>query len=308
MHMKWVRCGKFIFCCAILVGLSAIGLSGCAHYHAAVTPPSLTYPASVGLVGRAVLIGEQHDAPDHHAQQHRMLAQLLAQNRLAALLLEMADDGVSTAHLLPSATEAQVQAALQWHEAAWPWGNYSKSIMAAVRAGVPVLGANLPRAQMRAVMSDTTWDARVPHAVLQHHSAAIEASHCGHIPDNRIPAMVRIQVARDDRMARAIHHAIIHWGQGAGSLRTPDMDHAEGSALIRSANSAVVLLAGSAHVLRRTGIPLHLMAIDPRLELEVIVLHAENAVAPSMLDASTVIETKALPERDYCAQIPKVNP
>ena len=48
------------------------------------------------------------------------------------------------------------------HDADWPWADYGPVVMAAVRAGVPVAGANLPRAQTRTAMQDSTLDARLP--------------------------------------------------------------------------------------------------------------------------------------------------
>ncbi len=66
----------------------------------------------------------------------------------------MAEEGSSTAHLDRTATEAQVQTALSWNDKGWPWSAYGPAVMAAVRAGVPVLGANLPRARMKDAMAD----------------------------------------------------------------------------------------------------------------------------------------------------------
>ena len=54
--------------------------------------------------------------------------------------LEMAEAGHSTAALPTDAAEAAVRAALSWDERLWPWQPYAGAVMAAVRAGVPVLG------------------------------------------------------------------------------------------------------------------------------------------------------------------------
>ena len=65
------------------------------------------------------------------------------------LLVEMAEEGRDTSGLDAAASESQVRAALNWDETAWPWSAHGPVVMAAVRAGVPVAGANLPRARMR---------------------------------------------------------------------------------------------------------------------------------------------------------------
>ena len=44
---------------------------------------------------------------------------------------------------------------LAWDDAGWPWAAYGPAVMAAVRAGVPVLGANRPRSRMREDMGRT---------------------------------------------------------------------------------------------------------------------------------------------------------
>ncbi len=114
-----------------------------------------------------LLIGEQHDAPQHHALELAAVESLTARSRLAALAIEMAEEGRDTTGLPPTATEAQVRAALHWDEAAWPWNDYAATVMAAVRAGVPVVGANLPRSRMKDAMADVSLDAQLPDAALR---------------------------------------------------------------------------------------------------------------------------------------------
>ena len=92
-----------------------------------------------------LLLGEQHDAPDHPALHADVVQRLIASGQLAALVLEMADTGKDTRAVPKTGADADVQAALAWNTQAWDWSRYAPSVLAAVRAGVPVLGANLPR-------------------------------------------------------------------------------------------------------------------------------------------------------------------
>lgn len=193
------------------------------------TPPEKLTQADV------VLLGELHDDPSHQ-QRHRELVQSLAQDgRLAALALEMAERGTSTAGLPRAADESGVRAALQWNEQAWPWDAYAPAVMAAVRAGVPVLGANLPRAQMRAAMADASLDAVLEPQALAAQREAVRIGHCDLIPAHHLDPMVRVQVARDRAMAATVAAALVP-------------------------GRTVVLVAGAAHVDPRLGVPRHLPA------------------------------------------------
>ncbi len=186
----------------------------------------------------ALLLGEQHDAPSHQQAHARVVGDLAAHGRLAGLALEMAEQGAGTANLPTSATETEVRAALRWDEAAWPWAPYAPAVMAAVRAGVPVAGANLPRARMRAAMADTSLDGLLSVQALARQREAIRDGHCGLLPESQLGPMARIQVARDRAMAQTV------------------------TALAQQAapGQRVVLLAGAAHVDVELGVPRHLPA------------------------------------------------
>ncbi|RYF64949.1 MAG: hypothetical protein EOO22_23535, partial [Comamonadaceae bacterium] len=69
----------------------------------------------------ALLLGEQHDADAHHRIEREVVEALVAQGSLAALAIEMAEEGHGTARLPASATDAQVRTALDWQDKAWPW-------------------------------------------------------------------------------------------------------------------------------------------------------------------------------------------
>lgn len=194
---------------------------------------SLPPEAARALPADLLLLGEQHDAPAHQSLHLRTVRDLAARGQLAALALEMADQGGSSAGLPRDASEGDVRAALRWNPQAWPWEPYAPAVMAAVRAGVPVLGANLPRERMREAMADATLDAALPAAALERQREAVRDGHCGLLPPAQVAPMTRVQVARDRSMAQTL----------AGAAQP---------------GRTVVLLAGSAHVDPETGIPRHL--------------------------------------------------
>lgn len=200
----------------------------------------LAVPGIVARVGAllpadALLLGEQHDAPTHPQAHRDAVNTLLQRKALAALVLEMAEQGRSTAGLARDADEAAVRAALAWDERGWPWANYRPVVMAAVQAGVPVLGGNLPRADMRRAMADTTLDPRLPGPAFQAQQEAIRQGHCNALPESQITPMTRIQVARDLALARTLQAAA-------------------------QPGKTVVLVAGAGHVDAALGVPQHLPA------------------------------------------------
>lgn len=189
-----------------------------------------------GLEGAdVVLLGERHDDPGHQRRHREVVHALAAQGRLAAVALEMADEGRSTAGLARDADEAAVRAALQWNERAWPWQAYGPVVMAAVGAGVPVLGANLPRELMRQAMGDAALDQALDASALAAQREAIRAGHCDLLPAQHLGPMVRVQIARDRAMARTVNSAV-------------------------SPGKSVLLLAGAGHVDPGLGVPRHLPA------------------------------------------------
>lgn len=183
----------------------------------------------------ALLLGEQHDAAAHPGLQAGTLRELAARDRLGALALEMAERGTSTAGLERDAGEQQVRAALRWNTQAWPWERYGPVVMEAVRAGVPVLGANLPRDQLREAMEDAALDRVLPQAALRAQQEAIRSGHCDLLPQHQLRPMARIQIARDRAMAQAVMSAL-------------------------APGKTVVLVAGAGHVQPQLGVPMHLPA------------------------------------------------
>jgi uncharacterized iron-regulated protein len=145
-----------------------------------------------------LLLGEQHDALEHQELARLSVQSLASKQKLSALLLEMVDDGQNTKGIPIDSTESDVRERLQWNDAGWSWSNYGPIVMQAVRQGVPVIGSNLPNSEMSKVMSDVFWDAQVSSAVLSAHKESMIKGHCGLLPDSQVPAMARIQVARDE--------------------------------------------------------------------------------------------------------------
>lgn len=223
-----------------------------------------------------LLLGEQHDVAEHHALEQAVVQALAARGELAALVLEMAERGHGTADLPRTASEADVREALAWHDAGWPWADYGPAVMVAVRAGVPVLGANLSRSRMHAAMDDAALDGQLSRAALAEQRERIRQGHCDTLPESQIAPMTRIQIARDAAMAATA------WQQ-------------------RRAGRVVLLLAGNGHVDRALGIPQHMPA---GARLAVIALQAGKAPDEELAArADQLWLTPPVSPQDYCARL-----
>jgi len=258
--------------------LGALALAGCTSLTPSPEPPPPIAPRVEALMPtNFLLIGEQHDSPDHHRIEREVVLALAAKGQLAALALEMAEQGQDTRELSPKATEAQVKAALRWSDAAWPWADYGPVVMAAVQAGVPVLGANLPRARMKDAMTDVSLDAQLGPDALKAQQEAVREGHCNALPEAQIGPMTRVQIARDRAMAQTLIQA-------------------------KSPGKTVVLVSGAGHSPRVVGVPQHL---PTDMEVRVVRLVAGDEApradkGPAVYDATWL--TPALPPRDYCAE------
>ena len=239
------------------------------------------------LPADALLLGEQHDAPEHQQLQRQVVQWLADRGQLAAVVLEMAEAGHGTAGLPPDASARQVRAALAWDDARWPWRTYGPVIMAAVAAGAPVLGANLSLAQMREAMRQSALDDRLPAELLAVQRQRIRDSHCGLLPEPRIDPMTRVQIARDIAMADAVARA----AQQAAPGRV------------------VLLITGNGHVHRALGVPRFLPA---DLKAKVLSAQAQPAQVAIKTEANADHALQAgdlrwptppLPPRDPCATL-----
>ncbi len=227
------------------------------------------------LPADAILLGEQHDAPEHQQLQLDVVQALAQRGQLAALVLEMAERANSTRGLAPDATDDAVRQALRWNAAGWPWERYAPVVMAAVRLGVPVLGANLPRDHMRQAMTDTRLDTHLVTAALQRQQEAIRLGHCNMLAPERLLPMVRVQLARDASMAQTVAAAVLP-------------------------GKTVLLIAGGGHVAKDIGVPTHL---PPTLRVRTVLAVAGSPSADHAQASDQVWQTPALPPGDHCAEL-----
>lgn len=275
-----------------LAGVLATGpltpwLAGCATPH---RPDDRADPAGrpgtdPGWPDRPVLLlGEFHDNPAHHALRAAGLLHWLDDPRPAAVAFEpfgrrhtpalqaatralgLVDDPARPGHPLPAPaawTPADLDVAAdrlaeagELDRRGWGWPLHRPLLVACLRRGARIVGANLEPDEARAIArqaeaalpadiraalaADRAWSA-VEQALVE---ADIDAGHCGLLPPSRWPAMALAQRARDAAMALAIE-------AGLGDSRAGPAVGA----------SRVALIAGNGHVRRDLGVPRVLRAL-----------------------------------------------
>jgi uncharacterized iron-regulated protein len=228
-----------------------------------------------------VLVGEQHDNPDHHALQLWLLRALAAQRAQGSLLLEMLNPNQQSAVDQVRADFANGQPSVDLYQAlnwqpGWDWGLYGAVVGYAVQQPWPLLAANLDRSEIMTIYAAPpalAGKASTAPAVCEVLLEQIRQSHCGMLPESQLPAMLAIQQQRDRRMAEQL----------------------------RDAAQPALLFAGAFHVRRDLAVPLHLQDIGGAEGALVLVL-AEAGKPVSVAEADFVWFTPAVPEQDHCAK------
>lgn len=231
-----------------------------------------------------VLVGEQHDNPDHHALQLWLLQALEQKRAQGSLLMEMINPDqqakVDQARKQVQAGKApgDLFAALAWQKN-WEWSMYGPIVRHALAQPYPLLSANLDRSEIMQIYKErpslqgalsTTPAVQAP--LLEQ----IRESHCGLLPESQLPSMLAVQQQRDRRMAQRL-------------LAAPQ---------------PALLFAGAFHVRRDLGVPLHLADLGAG-QGNLIVVLAEVGKVVAAQTADFVWYTPALPDKDHCAEMRK---
>jgi len=239
---------------------------------------------------RHVLLGEKHDDPDHHALQARALRALVASGRRPAVAFEMLEDreqAAVDAYMTSHADARDLGTAVAWDRSGWPpWDQYRPIADVAMAARLPIVAANLSRAQVRAAMT-TGVDAlppaiaaRVARPLAEDQATALKeelaASHCGHLPAEMVDKMVLAQRARDAALAERMRESAAR---------------ADGS----------VLIAGAGHVRNDRGVPTYLDGASVSIAF-IEVERGANAPA----DYAVALHAARLPF-DYVVFTPRAN-
>jgi uncharacterized iron-regulated protein len=174
-----------------------------------------------------VAVGEQHDNPDHHHLEARVIDAIASAGKRPRVVFEMLDvaeqakvDGALAAS--PGDADS-LGRAVDWDHSGWPpWRLYRPVLGAAVAHGLPVVGGGIARAVTHRVAREGTsalepafvarFGLDVPLPVPEEAAVKREMSdaHCGLLPEGMLGPMALVQRAKDAELAE-------RWSSGGAS-------------------------------------------------------------------------------------------
>jgi len=262
--------------------LAGLALAGCSSKQTI----AYTAPNSTISNPQVLLLGEVHDNKEGHKLRFADLRQRVEAgwrpviameqfDRESQGMLDEAQKGCLDAYCLIKAMDKK----------GWDWQLYYPVIDLALSNKLPIVAANLSRADASKVVRDgltLTFDAAtvaayklkdpLPSDLRRGQEKAIQEGHCNMVSDIMLPGMVNAQVARDIWMAK----------------------------LIREQQPRdVVLIAGNGHVRKDIGVPRWLNAIEPRLNVRTIGFIEPDGVVGSYDEIRKVpVQTRTDPCRN----------
>ncbi|TVP90234.1 MAG: iron(III) ABC transporter [Pseudomonadaceae bacterium] len=225
----------------------------------------------------AVLLGEKHDNPDHQALQLWLLQALQSEREQASLVMEMLRSEqqlqLDQWQGQPLPDDPALPEKLGWQ--GWDWSAYGELVRWGLTYPERLLASNLSRDEIQAAYHEPERldTSRYSPEAREELGRVMQRSHCDKLPEERLPAMLAIQQARDQRMA----------------------------SVLSAADTPGLLVAGAFHVRKDLGVPLHWPAAVA--EPVVVMLVEAGSDLPHADQADWVWLTAAQPEQDYCAQL-----
>ncbi|HYA66514.1 MAG TPA: ChaN family lipoprotein [Burkholderiaceae bacterium] len=265
----------------------------------AVAPAAAPPPASADTLTQAmlrqpiVLLGEVHDNVAQHALRAQALSRMLERGARPAIAFEQFDrdkqDAVDRARQSPGDTASRVSRVI---DAAggrgWIWELYRPYVTLALQYDLPIVAANLSRAQAMRIARDgigTVFDAQttaalgldqIPQDVLAAQEHEIEQGHCGRVPREALPALAGAQIARDAVLTHSVR---------------PYFDR------------GVVLLTGNGHARRDIGVMRHLSVAERARAVSIGLLEDDGHAAEQAAHFDVPMRTPVQSRADPCANI-----
>jgi len=192
-----------------------------------------------------VLLGEIHDNVDQHEVRAQAVALLLEAGLRPALAFEQFDrerqsDIDRVLREAPSDDADRVGQLIALGGHGWNWKLYRPFLELALKYQLPIVAANLSRADAMRVSNEgfgAVFDPAeqrrlgldpLPADLLRIQQQAVDEGHCHQMAEQMLPALARAQIARDAALAQAIRPYL---------------------------QRGVILLTGNGHVRRDVGVP-----------------------------------------------------
>lgn len=228
-----------------------------------------------------ILIGERHGRDAHQQREAFLIAGLADRGRYPTLALEMLthsqNDLIEEYRANSPEYSMGLGLQLDWASSNWPsWTFYEPIFDIALVAKLKVAGADLNEAEQEMAMRPTKGQKSIQPSH-DHYSEQMTKAHCGLVDQGRADALARLQIARDAQMAKTL-------------LEQAEPEH------------GALLLVGSSHVRRSTGIPRHL----PEGKVSVVALRETNETIEDFTTPFQTIVSGALDDFDFIWFTPKV--
>ncbi len=239
-----------------------------------------------------VLLGEVHDNAAQHALRAAALERLVAAGARPAIAFEQLDrerqaDVDRARRERPRDADWLIARATGGRDG-WHWPSYRPFVQLALEHGLPIVAANLSRADASRVVREgpaAAFDASTraalgldapPAALLAAHEREVDAGHCGLMPAAMLAPMARAQLARDAALALAIAP---HAARG------------------------VVLLTGNGHARADIGVPRWLPAPLRARTVSIGLLEGDGAARVPAGAFDRVVTTPAATRDDPCESL-----
>ena len=234
--------------------------------------------------GGWLLLGEQHDHPEHHAIQADWIERLATRDQLGPVAMEMLQQ--SQQPLLDDARgrgQNVTPEALNW-QPGWDWALYEPVVRAALDHAPALVATDLSRDQQRQAYTAGAPEGELEPGHSDFMRDLLYDSHCGQLPASSLDGMRQVQLARDQAMATRLRE-----------YSAPDQTG--------------VMITGSIHARLDLGIPRWLKR--PAVSVLMIAVEPDKTspqdYRPEGLGTHPVADyllfTSALPARDYCAEL-----
>ncbi|HSH48499.1 MAG TPA: ChaN family lipoprotein [Halomonas sp.] len=230
--------------------------------------------------GGWLLLGEQHDHPEHHRIQKRWISALAERQALGAVALEMATHDQQP--LFDSALgkgKSVTPEALEWNPR-WPWSLYAEVVATALDTAGAVAAADLTRDEQRRAYREGAAQGELGEAHAERMRELLYESHCGQLPRDSLDSMRQVQLARDQQMAAVLERYAVPGRVG-------------------------VMLTGGIHARPDLGIPRWLAL--PSVSVLMVMVDGDSDPSSYLPDglpgrraADYLLFTSALEDKDYC--------
>ncbi|MCC5856364.1 MAG: ChaN family lipoprotein [Idiomarina sp.] len=164
--------------------------------------------------GGWLMLGEQHDHPDHHALQTYFIYYLAERGLLGHVGMEMiAANQQAAIDSYRGAANRVRPGDLDWPARGWPWDNYAGQVEAALERSSGLVFGDLSDTQKNELREQVSNNeepiAHYSDVHTQFLAELIVVSHCNMFTMERALPMVDMQIARDQLMAQQmIAHAL----------------------------------------------------------------------------------------------------